>query len=280
MDHLRKHAVLGVGISATSYGEIVRLCRQWLEAKRRWQQSGCDPVATPPARSIFLCSVHPVMMAAFQPEFRAVLNGADAAAPDGMPLAWALRSFGVKGQQRVYGPDLMLALCAQAAELGHRVFLYGGREETLSVLCRRLTDRFPGLVIAGTHAPPFRPLTPEEDAACVERIVAAQADIVFVGIGAPKQERWIADHCGKLPGAVLVGVGAAFDFHAGRVRQAPRWMQQAGLEWFFRLMMEPGRLWKRYLLLNPLFLTMWTLQKAGILRYEQATLDSSYSRTH
>jgi N-acetylglucosaminyldiphosphoundecaprenol N-acetyl-beta-D-mannosaminyltransferase len=207
------------------------------------------------------------MTAVLEPEFRRVLNSADVAAPDGMPLAWSLRSFGVRGQPRVYGPDVMLELCRQAGRFGHRLFFYGGREETLPVLCGQLETRFPRLCIVGAYAPPFRPLTREEDEACVRTILGSEADIVFVGIGAPKQERWIAEHRNRLRGVILVGVGAAFDFLAGRIRQAPRWMQQAGLEWLFRLMMEPRRLWKRYLLFNPLFVAMLALQKAGILRY-------------
>jgi N-acetylglucosaminyldiphosphoundecaprenol N-acetyl-beta-D-mannosaminyltransferase len=208
------------------------------------------------------------MTGVFDPDVRTALNSADIAATDGMPLAWALQSLGAKGQRRVYGPDLMLALCGQAARLGHRIFLYGGRNETLAILCSRLNARFPSLEIAGAYAPPFRPLTPNEDHACVKRILASDADIVFVGLGAPKQEQWMAEHRSRLPGIVMLGVGAAFDFHAGRVRQAPRWMQGYGLEWLFRLYVEPARLWRRYVLLNPLFLAMWALQTMGVLSYD------------
>lgn len=246
-----KHTVVGVGVSATNYDEVVTLCRKWIE----------DP--GPEAHTIALLTVHSVMTAAFDPSLRAVLNATDIATPDGMPLAWALRSRGVRKQPRVYGPDLMLALCEQAAKRGHGIFLYGGRDEILDVLQQKLCARFPGLRIVDAYAPPFRPLTPEEDHAVVRRIRDSGAGIVFVGIGAPKQERWMADHRDKLPGVVMLGVGAAFDFHAGRVRQAPRWMQQSGLEWLFRLRMEPRRLWKRYML-NPLFLVMWMLELAGI----------------
>jgi N-acetylglucosaminyldiphosphoundecaprenol N-acetyl-beta-D-mannosaminyltransferase len=185
-----------------------------------------------------------------------------------MPLVWALRSFGIKNQRRVYGPDLMLALCGQAQRLGHRIFLYGGREDTLGTLCSRLHQKFPGLQIAGAFSPPFRPLTPEEDARAVEQIRASEADLIFCGIGVPKQERWMAEHVEQLPGCVMFGVGAAFDFHAGRVKQAPRWMQRSGLEWLFRLLMEPARLWRRYVFLNPMFLALWALQWAGLLRHD------------
>jgi N-acetylglucosaminyldiphosphoundecaprenol N-acetyl-beta-D-mannosaminyltransferase len=203
--------------------------------------------------------------------FRRILNDADVATPDGMPLVWALRSLGVPDQRRVYGPDLMLALCGQAMRLRHRIYLYGGRESTLRELCRRLQLRYSRLQIVGAYSPPFRPLTPEEDAACVQRIRDADADLVFVGLSTPKQEKWMAAHRALLPGVVMIGVGAAFDFHAGSVRQAPPWMQQSGLEWLFRLWMEPQRLWKRYLLLNPLFLPLWALQWAGLLDYSSAS---------
>ena len=247
----RKHTIVGVGMSPTSYKEVAALCRGWIESKD--QVTHC----------IAVLSVHPVMTAAFDPDYRAVLNSADIATPDGMPLVWALRSFGMQGQQRVYGPDLTLALCEQAAQCGHRIFLYGGRDEVLDILQRNLTTRFPGLQIAGAYAPPFRPLTPEEDRAVVKQIRESGANIVFVGIGSPKQERWMADHRDKLPGVIMLSVGAAFDFHAGRVRQAPAWMRRSGLEWFFRLLMEPRRLWKRYIL-TQLFLPMWMLELIGI----------------
>jgi len=169
----------------------------------------------------------------------------------------------MRRQQRVYGPDLMLALCKQAAKEGHRIFLYGGRDEVLDILHQNLVARFPGLQIAGAYAPPFRPLTAEEDRAIVGRIKESGAHIVFIGIGSPKQERWMVDHRCKLPGVIMLSVGAAFDFHAGRVRQAPGWMRRSGLEWFFRLLMEPRRLWKRYIL-TQLFLPMWMLELIGI----------------
>jgi N-acetylglucosaminyldiphosphoundecaprenol N-acetyl-beta-D-mannosaminyltransferase len=189
-----------------------------------------------------------------------ILNYADIATPDGMPLVWALRSFGAKEQKRVYGPTLMLHLCESAARNGHRIFLYGGREECLHDLRARLEDRFPGLRIVGSFSPPFRPLNPEETEGIRQRIRDSEADLVFVGISCPKQERWMYENREALPGVVMIGVGAAFDFHAGRVRQAPVWIQRNGLEWLFRLAMEPARLWRRYLLVTPRFLPLWALQ--------------------
>jgi N-acetylglucosaminyldiphosphoundecaprenol N-acetyl-beta-D-mannosaminyltransferase len=249
-----KEVVLGVGVSATSYDEVVDTCSKWTA-----EGNG--------GKYICVTSVHGVVTAMFDPNLKQILNGADIVTPDGMPIVWALRSFGRKTQQRVYGPNLMLALCRQSAQSGAGVFLYGGRPEVLGALAERLAGRIPGLRIVGMYSPPFRPLTPEEDADITAKIQDSGASLVFVGISTPKQERWMAEHASRFPAAVMVGVGAAFDFHAGRVRQAPAWMQKAGLEWFFRLSMEPARLWKRYLLVTPLFLPMWALQKIGILRY-------------
>ena len=252
-----KHDVLGVRISKTSYAEVVGLCRRWIEDRHAGAAAG---------RFICVTSVHGIVTALRQPALKEILNRADVATPDGMPVVWALRSFGAKGQQRVYGPDLMLALCQQAAQSGHRIFLYGSREETLGKLRTRLADLYPGIRIAGSWAPPFRELSAEEDANCARMIHESGADLVFVGISTPKQELWMARQVERLPGVVLVGVGAAFDFHAGVVRQAPRWMQRHGLEWLFRLYMEPARLWRRYLLETPVFLPLWAMQKIGLYR--------------
>ncbi|MBD2019678.1 WecB/TagA/CpsF family glycosyltransferase, partial [Leptolyngbya sp. FACHB-36] len=179
--------------------------------------------------------------------------------PDGMPLVWGLRWLGVPRQSRVYGPDLMLGLCQRAAREQIPIYLYGGAPAVLERLRSNLEEWFPGLAIAGTHAPPFRSLTPAEDAADIEQIRASGAAIVFVGLGCPKQERWMAQHHGRLP-AVMVGVGAAFDFHSGRVSQAPRWMMARGLEWLYRLLKEPQRLWRRYLIYNPAFICLFGWQ--------------------
>jgi N-acetylglucosaminyldiphosphoundecaprenol N-acetyl-beta-D-mannosaminyltransferase len=249
-----KQEVLGVNISATSYGEVAKTCADWIA-------SG-DPDS--PARYICVTSVHGVMESRKDPRVRSILNGADIATPDGMPIVWALRSFGHKTQQRVYGPTLMLTLCEQAAQLGHRIFLYGGRPDTLEALEATLKSRYPSLVLAGSYSPPFRDLTDAEENDLRRMVREARPDIIFVGISTPKQERWMAAHKQVFPGVVMIGVGAAFDFHAGRVRQAPAWMQRNGLEWLFRLTSEPTRLWKRYVLVTPWFLPYWAMQKAAI----------------
>ena len=249
--------VVGVGVSTTSYQEVSALCGNWISQRHT--------EAPAPGRYICVTSVHGVIESRKDSVLRAILNEADVVTPDGMPLVWALRSFGAKDQQRVYGPNLMLELCARAESAGHRVFLYGGRPETLDVLCTNLNQRFPNLVIAGRYSPPFRPLTEAEDEEVCAMVERARPDLLFVGISTPKQELWMAKHKRRFAGVVMIGVGAAFDFHAGRVRQAPAWMQSRGLEWLFRLCQEPGRLWKRYILLTPQFLPLWALQKLSLM---------------
>ena len=249
----KKQLVVSVGISTTSYDETAQLCMRWADERKM--------AAAAPSHYICVTSVHGVILAKQDPNVARYLNEADIATPDGMPVVWALRSFGYPNQQRVYGPTLMLEICRRAAVRGARIFLYGGREETLRVLSESLPQRFPGLQIAGAYSPPFRELTAEEEIATVARIRDSNPDIVFVGISTPKQERWMYEHRETFPGVTLIGVGAAFDFHAGRVRQAPAWMQRRGLEWMFRLTVEPRRLWRRYLLTTPQFLPLWAKQK-------------------
>ena len=253
-----KQDVVGVGVSITSYSEVTEICRNWITLRRSGQVGAR-------ARYICVASVHGVITARDDRQVRTFLNEADIVTPDGMPLVWALRSFGHKQQQRVYGPNLMLHLCESAAEHGYRVFLFGGTDDSLRALRDRLRERVLALRIAGSYAPPFRPLTAEELATVRESIRSSEADLVFVGISTPKQERWMYENRDALPGVVMIGVGAAFDFHAGRVRQAPEWMQRNGLEWLFRLAMEPARLWRRYVLVTPRFLPLWALQRLGFL---------------
>lgn len=255
-----KYPILGVGISATSYAQVTEICTQWVNEKRGGSL-GLAHVVT-------LTDGHGIVTGFFEKGFRRIVNSADISTPDGMPVVWAMRSFGAAGQARVYGPDMMLCLCERAADLGHRIFLYGARPDTLVALSRRLSEKFPGLVICGAISPPFRPLTKQEDAEHVRQILDSRADIVFVGLGTPKQETWMLNHRDKLPGLVMLSVGAAFDFHAGRIEQAPAWMRQSGLEWLFRLTREPRRLWKRYLLVITMLPPLWALQKLRILRFQ------------
>lgn len=204
------------------------------------------------SRYVCICNVHSVVTAGQDAAFGRVVSEADMATPDGAPVAWMLRKLGHESQQRINGPDLMWKYCEQAALRGESVYLYGGMPETLEILKPRLLAAFPALQIAGMYSPPFRAATPEEDAADIQRINDSGAGTVWVSLGCPKQEKWMAAHRGKVNG-VMVGVGAAFDYHAGTIQRAPKWMQNAGLEWFHRLCSEPGRLWKRYLVTNTLF---------------------------
>lgn len=202
---------------------------------------------------VCVSGMHGIMECQRDERLREIHNAAGLVTPDGMSLVWLCKLRGYRQVERVYGPDLMLALCARSAARGYRHFFYGASHSVLEALTDRLSARFAGLDVAGTFAPPFRPLTPQEDEEAMRRINEARPDVVWVGLSTPKQERWMADHIARLAAPVLIGVGAAFDFHAGVKRQAPRWMQRSGLEWFFRLISEPRRLWRRYLVNIPLF---------------------------
>ena len=208
---------------------------------------------------VVAANVHVVMMAHWQKAYGEILKNSALVTPDGMPLVWAMKLLGVKKQTRVYGPDLMLAWCDRAAQLGIPIYLYGGKKTTLARLEHNLKQQFPKLIIAGSHSPPFRPLTAKEEAEDIERIHSSGAKVVFVGLGCPKQEQWMARCKGKLQ-AVMIGVGAAFSFHSGEISQAPRWIMKLGFEWLYRFMCEPRRLWRRYVINNPLFVILLTLQ--------------------
>jgi N-acetylglucosaminyldiphosphoundecaprenol N-acetyl-beta-D-mannosaminyltransferase len=197
--------------------------------------------------------VHGIMRAQKDAALLALHEGAGMVTPDGMPLVWLARYRGHTEVSRACGADLVTELCRVSVTEGLRHYLYGGKPGVADRMARSLADRFPGLQMVGTATPPFRPMTSEEDAAATAAIVATRPDIVWVGLSTPTQEYWMRDHVGRIPGATLIGVGAAFDFHAGDVKRAPRWMQKAGLEWLHRLSSEPRRLWRRYLVLAPTF---------------------------
>ena len=214
------------------------------------------------SRVVCICNAHSVVTTRQDPAFAKVLESADMATPDGAPVAWTLRKLGALNQERINGPDLMWKYCMHAARSGESIYLYGASESTLSILTERLLRSFPGLRIAGAYSPPFRPLTPEEDESVVKAINHSGAGVVWVSLGCPKQEKWMADHRGRI-NAVMVGVGAAFDYHAGTITRAPMWMQRNGLEWLHRLASEPRRLWKRYLVTNSLFIWYAARQLLG-----------------
>ncbi len=237
--------ILGMRVDATSYEDASRRVVQWAHEER----------------SAYACvaPVHMVMEAFDSEAFRQVVNGADLVTPDGRPLVWALKALGVGGASQVRGTDLTTFVLKRAASENVPIGLYGGTPELLESFVRVLKARYPELQVACRIAPPFRPLTSEEDEAVTQEIIASGARILFVGIGCPKQEKWMKAHKGRIL-AVMLGVGAAFDFHTGRVCQAPSWMQTAGLEWIFRLLMDPKRLWQRYAKHNPRFVGLFLLQ--------------------
>ena len=237
-----RHTLFGVPVSASSYADAERSV---LAAARERRPALVDHL-----------SVHGLAEAQSDPRFRGALERFDLVAPDGQPVRWALNLlFGATLRDRVYGPALMERLCECAANEQIGVYLYGGRPEVLSRLRERLLERHPGLQIVGAESPPFRPLTVEEDAMMVERIERSGAGLVFIGLGCPKQELFAAGHLDRIH-AVQLCVGAAFDFLAGAKPMAPRWMQERGLEWLFRLASEPRRLWRRYLRANSIFLVL------------------------
>ena len=241
--------VLGVPLALSDYERVM----SWMDAM----------VATRTPAYLTAAAVHLVMVAQEDPATRAAVDAATLVVPDGQPLVWALRSLGHEAT-RIYGPDLMAAYCARSAQTGVKMYLYGGRNQgALVQLALNLRRRYPGLQIVGGYSPPFRPLTAAERDFVVEDVARTGADVVWVGTGQPKQERWMHEMRPLLDAPVLVGVGAAFDFHAGLVPQAPSWMQDVGLEWAYRLAKEPRRLWKRYLKYNPRFVGDFARQYAS-----------------
>ena len=249
----RTAEIVGVPLAVSDYEHVL----DWMWAVIGESGRACVTAA----------AVNLVMSASEDPATRAAVLGATLAVPDGQPLVWALRALGNRSATRVYGPDLMAHACARAAADGTPIFLYGGRTPAaLAELQRRLLARFDGLRIAGAYWPPHRELSREEERDVVEQINTAGAAIVWVGTGQPKQEKWMLRMRPQLQAPVLVGVGAAFDFHAGLVAQAPRWVQRAGLEWSYRLAREPRRLWRRYARYNPLFVWAFARQYMRHLR--------------
>ena len=209
------------------------------------------------------CPVYTLMQGYYCPEVKAALNGARLVTPDGMPVVWALRLFGANEAGRVYGPDLLLAFSELSARKGYRQFYLGGAEGVAEALGQAMSDRFPGLQVAGICCPPFWEMSRDEESKMLAAANAAGADVIWIGLGSPKQDLWMARYRDRLNAPLLVGVGAAFDFLTGRVPHAPRWMQNSGLEWVFRLGAEPRRMWRRYLIYNPLF--VWHLGKQWLL---------------
>jgi N-acetylglucosaminyldiphosphoundecaprenol N-acetyl-beta-D-mannosaminyltransferase len=231
--------LFGISIHALSWPQAESIIMQWTQEAR--------------SRVVCACNVHSVVSAKADPELKKALKSADMCTPDGAPLAWLMRKIGWPDQQRINGPDLMWRLLSAAERLQIPVFLLGSTESTLNHLEKKLRIAFPKLPLAGQLSPPFRALTAKEDDELIALISASSARLLFVGLGCPKQEKWMATHRQRLP-MVMVGVGAAFDYHAGTLARAPIRWQRAGLEWLYRLAMEPKRLGRRYLVTNILFL--------------------------
>lgn len=230
--------VIGAPIDVVYWGGAVATLLRWAAARE--------------SRYVCACNVHAVVTAQRDERLAEAVRGADMVVPDGAPVAWLMRKSGVAAQQRVSGPDLMWRYFAAAALYGESIFLLGGSTETLAGLKARIESAFPGLRVVGTHSPPFRALTQHEDDAVVRLLNESGASTVWVALGCPKQEVWMAEHRERVR-SVMIGVGAAFAFHAGTTRRAPRWMQRLSLEWLHRLLSEPRRLWRRYLTTNTVF---------------------------
>jgi N-acetylglucosaminyldiphosphoundecaprenol N-acetyl-beta-D-mannosaminyltransferase len=231
--------VLDVQISAINQGNAIHSIESWIQ--------DAD------SQYVCICTVHTVMECHRDSALMAIVNAAGLRTPDGMPLVWLSRRAGHKHVSRVYGPDLMLELARRSAHTGHRHFFYGGAPGVAHELAEKLSTQFPGLNVAGAYTPPMQKVGDIESAEVIDRINQSGADIVWCGLGTPKQDWWVANHRPLLNAPVLIAVGAAFDFHTGRVKQAPRWMQRNGLEWLFRLSQDPKRLWRRYILDNVRF---------------------------
>ena len=245
--------VLGVGISVLNLRTALAAIAEAVRARRKG----------------YLCvtGVHGVMEAQEDEAFKEILNDALLCTPDGMPMVWAGKLNGHRDMSRVYGPDLMLDVCAWSESSGAKHFFYGGADGVAELLAQKLKAKFPKLEIAGTFTPPFRALTADEEIKLQAQVRELKPDIFLVGLSTPKQEKFMAEFLPKVDATLMIGVGAAFDFHSGRVRQAPRWMQRSGLEWLYRLGCEPRRLAKRYLRNNPLFVLKFLGQLAGWKKY-------------
>ncbi len=251
--NVRKGAsVLGSHIDALSWEDTINIICGWAVNRE--------------SRYVALCNVHSIVTALLDKNHVSDLNAADMTTPDGMPIAWALRKLGFPAQQRINGPDLMWNYCAKAEKTGQKIYFYGSTIAVLSILESKLSAAFPELQIAGMYSPPFRELTAAEDAEVVERLNASGANVIFIGLGCPRQERWMFQQRGKI-NAVMIGVGAAFNYHAGTTKRAPVWMQNAGLEWLHRLASDPKRLWKRYLITNSIFIFAITAQLLRLKKF-------------
>lgn len=246
MEELQHCEILKTNINVTNMSDTIKYIGGHLDDLR--------------GKYICVSNVHTTVMSYENEEYRKIQNSAAMALPDGAPLSSYSRRKGYKQAQRVTGPDLMLELFAISKEKGYRHYFYGATEETLQSMREVLERDYPGIEIAGMYAPPFRALTPQEDAQIVAKINESRPDFIWIGLGAPKQEEWMYQHMGQLQG-VLIGVGAGFDYLAGYIKRAPRWMQRMSLEWLYRLLQDPKRLWRRYFTSNVKFICLTRMDK-------------------
>jgi N-acetylglucosaminyldiphosphoundecaprenol N-acetyl-beta-D-mannosaminyltransferase len=253
MEQIVRANVLGVGISAISMIDAVHYSDKFLQSGARGY--------------ICVTGVHGIMEAQDDEQFRHILNSSFLTTPDGKPTVWVGHWQGLTNMTRVYGPDFMLEFCKLSVDRGYKHFLYGGRPGIAEDLKEKLTLRYPGLQIVGTYTPPFRPLTSQEETELEEQLLEAKPDILWCGLSTPKQERFMARYTDKLPVNLMVGVGAAFDINSGNLKDAPKWMKDAGLQWLYRVIQEPRRLAGRYFKNNPRFLWLTFLQLTGIRRH-------------
>ncbi len=249
--------ILGVGMSVINMDDAIRLSDLFIRSNGQGY--------------ICVTDVHGIIEAKSDAAFRSILNGSFMTTPDGMPLVWVGRMQGHKAMRRVYGPDYMLEMCRFSVQRGYRHFLYGGKAGVAEHLGAELTRRFPGLQVVGTYTPPFRPLNSKEEAELAAMVAETKPDVFWVGLGSPKQERFMAQYCGKLDARLMVGVGAAFDIHTGGVKEAPLWIKRIGLQWLHRLIQEPRRLWRRYLNCVPNFIWNIGLQLLGMRKFSIET---------
>jgi N-acetylglucosaminyldiphosphoundecaprenol N-acetyl-beta-D-mannosaminyltransferase len=241
LESLKYFDVLGVRFAAVQIEDVIREMEEWISTDRR-------------THCISVSNVHSVIESQNNPGFMRVLNTSDLNVPDGMPIIWMGRSQGHRLPRRVYGPDLFMEFCLETQDMPYRHFFYGAAPEVLELLVENFKKQFPGIKVAGFYAPPFRPLTEEEDLEVIEIINDAAPDVLWVGLGCPKQEFWISAHRESIHVPVIAGIGQAFNIYAGQTRQAPKWLREHGLEWLFRLILEPRRLWRRYLIGNLKFI--------------------------
>ena len=246
--------ILGVGVSAINMSQALQIIAGWMDDH------------TP--RYVCVTPAHAVMECYRQPQLRSIYNNSGLTTPDGMSIVWLLKLLGFSHVDRVYGPDIMLEVCRSSQDSGYKHYFYGAAPGVADQLAENLLKKFPGLKIVGVESPPFRELTDAENQEMMKRIRSASPDIVWVGIGSPRQEKWMSEHLKELDVPVLIGVGAAFDFLSGNKPQAPRWIQRSGMEWFYRLLSEPRRLWKRYVLSYPRFIVLVVLQMLGIKKFD------------